>query len=161
MDGMVNSVSLAVGQPLEVYLLLTRPSAPEAHLLGWQCGLDVPENVSIWGWSIPGTYVNVGDPPDFMVGRGADPTSLDGETILLMTFIVVPLDSSEAVFRITDGGWSTPYPGLPLYATGLGPDYMYAMHPYPDGPGEIAFVLNGSVANVSRTWGQVKVLYER
>ncbi len=158
-DGLVNSVSLEVGEPLEVYLLLTRPSAEEPGLKGWQCGIEVPDNVSIWGWSIPGTFMNAGSPPSFAVGRGSDPTPLDSDVILLMTFILVPLNNSEAVFSINDGGWITPYPGLPLYATDPGSIFQYAMHPYPDGAGEKSFVVNGSVPNDPHTWGEVKALY--
>ena len=161
MEGNVNSVNLEVGQPLEVYLLLTRPSAAEPELLGWQCGIEVPDNVSIWGWSIPGAFLNFGSPPNFCVGRGADPTPLLGTTIYLMSFIIVPLDSNEAVFTITDGGWITPYEGYPIYQTGLGNDYAYAMDPYPSGPGEMTFSVNGTVPNEMSTWGEVKALYDR
>ncbi len=158
LEGLTNSVALEVGQPLEVYLLLTRPSQ-SGYLMGWQCGIEVPENVSIWGWYIPGTFVNVGVPPAFAVGRAQDPTYLDGSTILLMTFILQPQDGEEAVFMIDDGGWWTPYQGLPIYATGVGDENMHAMHPYPSGPGRKAFVVNEAVANASLGWSEVKRLY--
>ena len=92
-DGLVNQVEIEAGVPLEVYLLLTRPSG-QNMLGGWECGLIVPENVTIWGWNIstPGA-LSLSEPPNFMVGHPYIPY----QTVnLLMTFIIVPRYSSSS-----------------------------------------------------------------
>lgn len=160
LEGMTNQVELEVGVPMEVYLLLTRPSAT-GLLAGWECGLIVPDNVSVWGWNVP--YPGAMALIDIPHCMAAWPTP-DGvpfqDVNLLMKFIIVPLDSEPAQFYIT--GWEPEdstrppvYLDLPIDGTEL-----VEMVPYPRGEEKASFTVNPqALAVFSASWGEVKALY--
>lgn len=159
LGGLQNEVELEVGTPLEVYLLLTRPSGTNA-LGGWECGLVIPDNVTIWGWNVPTPgAISLSEPPNFMVGHPEVPY----QTInLLMTFILVPLDSEPAQFYITrstlpNAGDVPRYVDDPYLSSDEG---TVEMIPYEGGAGMASFVVNaGPLATSSSLWGDVKALY--
>lgn len=158
LGGLTNEVELEAGTPMEVYLLLTRPTG-QLKLGGWECHIDVPDNVVIWGWNHPhpGT-MTFATPPDFM--SVFTPIPYAGVNHL-MTFIIVPLDAEPARFFIG------PHPDfdvtLPRY---LDADYDGPMIgnlidaiPYA-GDDEPCFVVNGgSVPITDASWGEVRALY--
>lgn len=158
LDGMTNQVELEVGVPMEVFLLLTRPSA-SGLLAGWECGLILPDNVSVWGWNVsyPGALVMI-DPPGYLA---VWPDGVPFQDVnLLMKFIIVPLDSEPAQFYIT--GWEPDNPARPPIYLDLPIDgtEQVAMVPYPSGEAKASFTVNPqalALANV--TWGEVKALY--
>ena len=165
LEGLVNHVDLDVGVPMEVYLLLTRPSGT-GGLSAWECELIVPDNVTIWGWNhslVPGSTC-ISDPPSFVV---AYPVGIPYETVnLLMIFIIVPLDDQPAQFYITNNtgpnGADEPryldlHEDQPI---GGGMYVSINMTPYPDGTEVAAFTVNPDPTLVtSAAWGAVKALF--
>jgi len=161
LDGMTNEVELEVGDPIEVYLLLTRPTG-DLGLSGWECSLIVPENVTVWGWYVPVPgAVSISDPPAFMSGYPA-PLPYQAAN-LLMKFIIVPLDSQPAQFFIAEYPYSTPV-DAPRYVNwngGSSDDMtLIDMVPYPGGETMASFTINPEALPViSATWGVMKSLY--
>lgn len=160
MGGLTNQVELEVGEPMEVYLLLTRPSGDQ-YLGAWECDIVVPDNVTIWGWNlpVPGS-LSISAPPSFTVAHSPIPYELANH---LMTFIVVPLDSNPAQFYITrntgPGGGDEPRYNNIHFDISDGME-LINLHPYPNGGEEASFTLNPApLAVVSVTWGGVKSLY--
>ena len=158
LGGMTNQVELEVGVPLEVYLLLTRPSGT-GSLAGWECGIILPDNVSVWGWNVPypGAIAMI-DPPSCLA---AWPDGVPFQDVnLLVKFIIVPLDSEPAQFYITGPVADNParlpiYLDLPIDGTQEIP-----MVPYPRGEAMASFTVNPqALALASVTWGEVKALY--
>ena len=163
LDGLVNQVELEIGVPMEVYLLLTRPSGT-GGIWSWEGEIIVPDNVSIWGWNnpIPGA-LSIASPPAFVVGY---PEVFPYQvTNHLMTFIIVPEDSEPAQFYITGNSHPSgaPYPRYIDYDESRPhPDeaLLMPMTPYPDGLEGAAFTVNPDpTAVVSASWGGVKALY--
>lgn len=158
--GLSNVVELEAGTPMEVYLLLTN-ATPGRFLGGWACRLVVPENVTVWGWNIttPGA-LTVSSPPDFAVGHPAFPYQ---DVNLLMTFIIVPLDSEPAQFYITKH--SSPVEGdFPKYLDVGGTSgteiIEREMHPYPGGETMASFTVNPDpTPTYDSRWGDVKALF--
>lgn len=160
LDGLANRVDQETGVPMEVYLLLTNPTGV-AKLGGWECRIVVPDNVVIWGWNHPhpGT-MTFATPPDFMSVFTPIPYAVVSH---LMTFIIVPLDEEPAQFYLEalPGMENAPLPRyLDVdYAGGVEGTLIYA-NPYPGGPEEPSFVLNGGmVPTVAASWGEVRALY--
>ena len=100
MDALTNQIALEVGKPLEVYVLMTHPTGAAA-LGAWECGIVVPDNAAIWGYSLPiAGSVLISTPPAFMVGL---PRLLPYEDVMhLMTLIITPLDCYPAQFFIQE-----------------------------------------------------------
>ncbi len=158
--GLVNEVDVEVGVPLEVYLLLTRPTCDQL-LAAWECSIVAPDNVSVWGYSFPNPEtIGMLNTPNFMAAhRPVD----YGMANLLMTFIVVPLDSEPAQFYIEE---YTGQSGVtePRYIDGtwesLGDNVLIDMKPYPADGDQPCFTVNPSALPIaSATWGGVKALY--
>ena len=160
MGGLVNEVEVEVGVPLEVYLLLTRPTGSQM-LTAWECSIVAPDNVSVWGYSFPiaGT-IGLVDTPKFMAAH--QPAEY-GMANLLMTCIIVPLESEPAQFYIEEWPGQT---GVtePRYIDGTWEDLsvhvLIDMVPYPDDDDEPCFTMNPAALPIaSATWGGVKALY--
>lgn len=164
LEGQVNEVELEVGVPMEVYLLLTRPSGT-GGLAAWECELVVPENVTIWGWNtsvVDGAFC-LSTPPGFVV---AYPDGIPYQDVnLLMTFIIVPQDSEPAQFYITNytgpNGQDEPvYLDLDEDRPSGDDRILINMTPYPGGEDLAAFTVNPDPTSVDlASWGGVKALY--
>lgn len=163
LGGMVNQVELEVGVPMEVYLLLTRPSGT-GGLCGFECDIVVPDNVVIWGWNIPvPDAMSITSPPGFMA---AWPEGIPyGSVNHLLTFIIVPQDSEPAQFFISGfsgGGEDFPPRYLDIDESRPHDDraLLLEMTPYPDGIEVATFTVNPDpTAVVSVSWGGVKSLF--
>jgi hypothetical protein len=80
----------------EAYLMVTGPTARE-DIRGWQCHLDVSDNLIVRGYSYPVKSVNLTAPPDFTIGTAAAiPTLPDGQATLLMTMTLQVVDKEPA-----------------------------------------------------------------
>jgi|GEM_PF-3544414 len=159
-DGLTHKVDLEVGVAMEVYLLLTRPTGPQM-LAGWEGKLICPDNVSVWGFNYPydGTMALVNG-PNFAAVHDRVPYQ---DINLLMTFIIVPLDSDCAQFYL-DGADVQGDPEFPRYLdwneAGTGSGDLYDLTPYPDGSAKACFIVNESgLPTECATLGQVKALY--
>jgi hypothetical protein len=156
------SVSADPGVPFEVYLVITRPSN-SSGIMGWECGIDVPDNATIWGWNVAGDHwLNGGSPPEFEVGYGIDPLP-STDVVLLMTFIVYLSDENPAEFYIHE---CRAVPGLydePGYIASDDIGTLIPLHPWPRVQGEPAFKINDGTATptLPATWGAVKALYRQ
>ena len=159
LGGMANEVQLEAGTPLEVYLLLTRPTGA-LGLAAWECQIVVPDNVSIWGWNLPiSGSVAVSSPPSFCVGL---PDDVPYQTIHhLMTIIITPLDCHPAQFFIEEFPNSQGVTA-PRYFDydGTSDGELINLTPYPAGGAEAAFTINPEALPVSAaSWDEVKALY--
>ncbi|MEN8007998.1 MAG: hypothetical protein ABFS42_13345 [Candidatus Krumholzibacteriota bacterium] len=160
MAGMVNQVQLEEGVPMEVYLLLTRPSGDQ-YLGAWECSIVVPDNITVWGWNLPvAGSLTISTPPSFLV---AHPTIPFQTVNHLLTFIIVPLDSEPAQFYITrytgPGGGDEPR-YINSHESPMDGQELINLTPYPSGVGEPTFTLNPTVMPVtSVSWGGVKALF--
>jgi len=160
LDAMITSVTAEIDEPIEVYLILTRPSAPDG-IRAWECSIEAPPNAVMWGWTLP-PGVSGGlffiDPPNYIAAFGN--TSLPPTNIVvLMTFIIKVTDTGPAEFFVGPHPDDSGDFGLPTYLAG---DLIpYGMHPWPDGASKPAFtvVIGGSTQNELQTWGAVKTLY--
>ena len=126
-----------------------------------RCAIVAPDNVSVWGYSFPiaGT-IGLVDTPKFMAAH--QPVEY-GMANLLMTFIIVPLDSEPAQFYIEEWPGQT---GVtePRYIDGTWEDLsvhvLIDMVPSPDDDDEPCFTMNPAALPIaSATWGGVKALY--
>ncbi len=161
LDGLVNEVEVAVGDPMEVYVLITRPTGT-VKLGGWEAHIVVPDNISIWGWNFPnpGTLA-FSTPPDFMA---AHPPVAFQVVNHVMTFIVVPTDSEPAQFYIEPFPYTTPVPAPRYIDVEYGPDavpgVLIDLVPYPAGIGNPSFTVNaGPLPTRAASWGEIKALY--
>ncbi len=156
---MVNTITAAPGVPVEAYLVLTRPSGPTG-MQAWEAKLIIPDNVTIWGWNIPGTgWLNVGSPPEFTVAYPEVPQP-PALTQVLMTFIIMVADDSPAQFYITHTAINSGGYDLPVCLDGSDLDKKIPLHPWPDGTTQPSFTINsGLVAAESDSWTRVKTLY--
>lgn len=155
LEAMQSQVQLDAYQPLEVYLLLTNPTSDLGYG-AFQCGIEVPDNAQVWGFSFPhagtialmeGTNI-IAAWPQFLPMESAN---------LLMTFIIMPLDSQSAYFNVGD----CHYNGHIIEASYLLPgDVILPLHPHVNAVGASFSVNdNGQVATDEVTLDQVKALY--
>ncbi|MCP4571592.1 MAG: hypothetical protein GY838_04510 [bacterium] len=159
LEGRTNQVEVEIGQPMEVYVLVTRATGdggPDSMMGGVEFTIIVPDNVTIWGWNtpLPGTMAAT-DPPNFMMAFDAVPYT---DVIHVLTLIVVPGDDDPAQFYLT--ALQHPAGGEhPRFADA--PDYeLFDLTPYPGGQDNMTFVVNGSIVPGEETsWGGVKALY--
>jgi hypothetical protein len=160
-DATTSAVTAEIGEMIEVYLILTRPSV-ESGIAAWECGIEAPANAVVWGWALyphPGRFVFLIDPPDFSAGYQDFLPAAD--TVVLMTFNVSVTDSEPAVFFIrshwkNSGGWD-----LPAFATMTDNVHLHPLYPWPGGVTQPALTINdGTSAPAERsTWGTVKNTY--
>lgn len=158
---LVNTVTASPGDPIEAYLVLTRQSGP-AGMQAWEAKLVIPENVTIWGWNIPGAnWMNAGSPPEFSVAYAQVPLPPSPAQVL-MTFIILVSDDAPAQFYITRTRENSAGCDLPAYIDGSNIYVVRPLHPWPDGPTAPSFTINGTlVAAESGSWTSVKALYRR
>ena len=158
LGGLNNRVCLEAGEPLEVYLLLTRPTGT-VSLAGWECRIVVPDNVAIWGWNlpVPGSLA-FSTPPSFMVAFPGIPYQTVNH---LMTFIITPLDSKPAQFYIEEfpNTQGVTEPRYLDYNIGHD-DTLIDLIPYPDGGVKPSFTINAvELSSDSASWGSMKAIF--
>lgn len=164
------SVTAQPGDPFEVYLLLTRTTTTE-YILSWECAIEVPDNASLWGWTMPpglgrGLFL-VDEPHQFQCTFAPDHL-LPQDVVVLMTFIVMVTDESPAAFGIGPHWVDSGDFGLPCYLTSdtadplVGNLTLHPMHPYEPGDGKATFAINAGplVASQPATLGRIKALYQ-
>lgn len=155
-SGITNSIHADVGEAFEAYLLITRPTGPEG-VRAWELKIGVPDNATVWGWNIQGTYMNLGSGSNFTVAyTEALPLS---SAVHLMTFIVVATTSEEGCFTISEPDGDPDQNGYPEYIDDSDINTELRLYPWPAGPDEPAFVMNAAVGNVGKSWGDVKTLF--
>jgi hypothetical protein len=153
----VTQVSAPAEVPFEVYLMLTRPSAPNS-IVAWSVGIVVPENAVIWGWNIAGDHwMNYGNPPSFEVCFGLEGLPIQ-DVVRLMTFIVYLTDEDPAEFYITRSSEGYDWP---LYLDYEDIETFIQLHPWPRGSSQPAFCANPGPTTpvLAATMGVVKNLY--
>jgi len=162
LDATSNSISAEPYVPIEVYLLLTRPTV-SIDIAAWECDLLVPDNAEIWGFALPAetsdgwfmidSYGYAGIFEDYL-----PPTNI----VKLMTFIIMMTDNESGEFFILPHGNDAGGLGDPNYFTfGEGGVLPYSMHPYQQGDGDPAFKVNDTITPVvSASWGEIKALYQ-
>ncbi len=159
----INAVNAEPNVPVEVYLILTRPSvtASSSGVVAWEARIVAPPNASVWGWNLPGgDWLNVGSPPDFQVAYGKAPLPLSN-AVLLMTFIVIVSDTQPALFYVQAASFNSGHFNLPVYLAWGDIYHILPLHPYPAGPSAPCFKVNpGPTPIVAASWGQVKSLYQ-
>ena len=145
--------------PLNVYLLMTRPSG--AQVLAWECTI-VEENT----FTVPGTWALNGgldvdnDPMDFVVGNGMAPHPA-APTIMLASKTMFGMPTSTATFRVKGVAGSVSFPGgQPGYVHTLGFNTPCQV-PTGDMNAPQACVNSNCmiVANEDMSWSNVKALY--
>jgi hypothetical protein len=164
MEGMelCKSVEFTGGpQFVNSYLLLTNPSG--AQVLAWEARVisDIA-SLSPGSWVLNGG-LNVGTDPDFIVGMGANPHIVTGNTVLLASRSVMffMITGEFAIFTVQGVPGSASFPGgTPGYQAILGV-MTPAQSPTGsfDAPQSFANASCDIVANEDMTWGSVKSLY--
>lgn len=82
------------------------------------------------------------------------------DVVHLMTFIVVALDDSEGVFKISELAADPDHNGYPEYVDDSDIHTEIRLHSWPSGPDAPAFVINGTlVANEGKSWSDVKTMF--
>lgn len=161
LEATTTNITAAVGEPIEVYLLLTRPSCP-LRVQAWECGIEAPSNVEMWGWTLPAeshSGIFFIDLPYYQAAFFESLPSTD--IVVLMIFIVRVTDLEPAAFRVIPHWSDTGGFGLPCYLMDDHDLTPYPMHPYEPEAGKAAFLINGpTMAIESATWGKVKSLYQ-
>jgi hypothetical protein len=68
----------APGEPFVAYLLLKDPSRT-CGIRGWECWIEISDNIRVLDWQLAGQAINVMQPPEFVVGLGSP---LDSEPVV-------------------------------------------------------------------------------
>ena len=151
----LSSVQASTGSQVQIYLVLTRPSG-SVGISSWECGVEVPDNAIVMGWTIPSQHVNIGSGNEFAVSYLDDLPI--GDVVLLAMGTIIAGGSQPGSFYITPGLADSGHDGLPNYLDGAGS--LLAMTPYPAGVSYPTFMLNGTMGEEEdTTWGNVKSLY--
>ncbi|MBK7703008.1 MAG: hypothetical protein IPI34_09035 [bacterium] len=145
--------------PLNVYLLITRPSGDSVR--AWECTI-VEEN----NFTVPGTWVLNGgldvdnDPMDFVVGNGAAPHPA-APVIMLASKTMFGMPTSTATFRVKGVAGSVSFPGgQPGYVHTLGFNTpCQVLTGDMNAPQACVNVNCVVVANEDMSWSNVKALY--
>jgi hypothetical protein len=86
------------------YLCIDGPVTVEG-IYGWQCQLEMSDNLVVDGWSYPDQCLNILNPPDFVVGVGTkEPLPVQDEAVLLLTMAMHVTDRQPAYVYINSGG---------------------------------------------------------
>ena len=170
-DGTGPTGAFGIGIPLNVYLVLTKPTdtmsgAPYPTINAFECRLDFNPigNMFKLGEVYPGNHVNVGDNAniglgylEYVVGFASDVPVTDESVVLLM---IVFMHTAEGVIEVTlgptEGGQSIP--GEMAFQSVPGQlRVMYSMGGSHDAP---VFLFEGiAIAVEEESFGSVKALY--
>lgn len=148
--------------PLNVYLMITRPSGD--FIRAWECTVLETNNFTVQGtWLLNGGLDVDNDPQDFVVGNGADPHAAAPAVILASKTMygAAPGAGSAATFTVKGVAGSISFPGGQ-------PGYVHTL-----GVNTPCQVLTGDmnapqacvnsncmvVANEDMSWSNVKALY--
>lgn len=66
-DGTINEVTVPQGTTVPAYLCIINASH-SSGVHGWECAITYSEGFQVLYWDIQGDGINVGDPPEFIVG---------------------------------------------------------------------------------------------
>ncbi len=152
-------ISAVPGELIPVYLLITRPSTP-IGIWAWACTLVVPPNAQIVAWYIPGVFMNVATPPDFVVARTSDP-HLPADIVHVMTFYIQMSNAEPAYFYVTGSELAgTGFDEYPVYTETNDDSTPHYMHCYPNGEDQPVFAVNAPMTPVvSMTMSDIKALF--
>ncbi len=145
--------------PVEIYVLLTRPSHRDG-IAGWECAIDVPPNAVVWAWNLPSEALGFLWPPDFQVAPWPPLPATD--IVHLMTFVVYLTDANPAPFHITySERFNSGQFGKPVYVDNKDLKKILPLHTWPANSTQPAFVFNPRpTADDETSWGDVKRLYD-
>jgi len=158
LGGTTSQVQAPAGTPFEAYVLLTRPSRTNG-ITAWECGIQVPDNMTIWGWNIQGDFMNFGAGTTFAVCYNEPRPATD--VVHLMTFIVVPQNGAPGYFYLDAGTYDSGNDGVPNYIDDANWDILVPLHTWPNGVAQPAFAVNSDqqLPADDVSWGEVKALF--
>ncbi|MFH1843920.1 MAG: hypothetical protein ABIF77_12010 [bacterium] len=150
---------------VRAYLVVTRPTADS--LQGWECKIEVPDNVIPTQWKIYGIRpINIASPPDFAVGLAEPINCLNITVIAHCEFLVMTTD--PAYFYLHPVSVRPSLPGLMIYAVGNDPGTFVSMQWSSGSESYAIFGINtgplphidgGHINTESQSWGSVKMMY--
>ncbi len=173
------AMEFCMGEPptyvaVPMYLVITRPSASEPHVMSWEARVLTESNAT-YGvdgngqaqWTYYANAINLGDCVDMIVGCSSQPLPIDGAAIVLAHGgLVWTAPGGYARFSIDRTTGSTTFPEGPGYSTGIGQSYQ-CQHIFGVQGSYCAWVspehfgvdCAAAVANEDKTWSEVKALY--
>lgn len=135
----VSHMDAIVGPIYTVYVCVDNGSRL-AGISGWELTISHSYNVVPHGWDIQGTNpLNIGSPPDFMVGLQYPLPYADPNCILIFDFFVT--DTNPAWFSVDPCPWPS-IPDHPVYADGADPGIVVALDWYSGGDAYPDFQIN-------------------
>jgi hypothetical protein len=146
------------------YLVITHPTSP-AGVRGWECKLWADGPIFITGVTLLGQTVNVGTPPEYMVGTAApliNPYIYPAVVIAIIDFFVADTTAPGRFF--IDGIRFHSLPEKqPAYLDGSDTAIIKKLQQSTGGAAFPVAVVNGNcegvVAIEGETWGGVKALF--
>ncbi|MBK6900256.1 MAG: hypothetical protein IPH09_13715 [bacterium] len=145
--------------PLNVYLLITRPSGD--FVRAWECTIVESNTFTVAGtWALNGGLDVDNDPMDFVVGTGAAPHPA-APAVMLASKQMFGMPTSTATFLVKGVAGSVSFPGgQPGYVHTLGFNTPCQV-PTGDMNAPQACVNSNCmvVANEDMSWSNVKALY--
>ncbi len=128
-----------VGPTYTLYVCLLNGSAA-AGIAGWEMTISYSSNVVAYNWNIQGTNpLNIGTPPDFIVGYQYPKPFDDPNCILTFDFFVT--DTNPAWFSIDPCPWPS-IPGYTCYVDGANIGLLIPMNWYSGGDQYPEFQIN-------------------
>ena len=169
-SGFANIDAPAYGY-VDIHMLLSGCSSA-CGLAGWECAIEMPEQVFPMSWTLNGEAVNIAgspsfyDGPEFAVGLSRPCPRTD--CMLLCTLRVIVMSEEPAYFYLHPVSSRPSIPGAMAYARGTDIAELRPMG-WSSGREDMAvFGINtgplphadgGTIAVVSATWGAVKNAY--
>jgi hypothetical protein len=130
---------------IQAYLVLKEPSVI-AGVKGWECRHEVDGPGTMTGVELMGQALNIGTPPDFVVGL-AEPLPPTPD-VHLATFTYFVNDLYEEVILTLNPASIPSIPGYMAFLSGDDPDLILPMFPF-TGISEVAYI-NADVLDVAR-----------
>jgi hypothetical protein len=156
---------------VDIHMLLTGCSSA-CGLAGWECAVELPEQVFPVSWTLNGEAINIAGPPSFLDGPefavGLTMPCPRSDCMLLCTLRVLVVSAEPAYFYLHPASSRPSIPGAMVYARSTDIAELRPMG-WSSGREDLAvFGLNtgplphadgGTIAVVPATWGEVKNAY--
>ncbi len=123
-DGIDNEAVVPVGMPVTAYLCILDASQVSG-VSGWECQVSWNEDYTILAWNLRGGALNIGTPPEFIVGLAqALPWA---PSIVLMDILVEVLHEGTCAFYLHPTSIPT-IPDFMAYAAGNNPGLIVPLN---------------------------------
>jgi hypothetical protein len=158
-----NCVTMDVGMH-RGFLVITHPTSP-AGVRGWEAKVWADGPIDITGVVMQGSFINVGTPPEYMVGTAEpliNPFTYPAVVVATVNFFLSSAATPSRFF--IDGVFFHSLPEkVPAYLDGADYSIIKKLQQSTGGPTIPVALINGTcddvVAAEVETWGDVKALF--